>query len=66
MSRHIFWRWLIVGLIAFWGLVGCATTQLANYLLVAASIATTESIYIQTKQLKEMKNAVPPNPPASR
>lgn len=68
MSPHIFYRWLIVGLVIFWGVVGCATTQLANYLLVVASVASTQAVYIQTKQIKEMKNepAVPANSAASR
>ena len=68
MKPHIFWRWLIFCLIAFWGLVGCATMQLANYLLVVASVASTQAVYIQTKQIKEMKNepAVPADSPASR
>lgn len=68
MSPHIFYRWLIVGLIVFWGVASCATTQLANYLLVTASVASTQAIYIQTKQIKDMHNAtaIPSNPPASR
>lgn len=30
MSPHIFYRWLILGLVCFWSLVGCATTQLGG------------------------------------
>ena len=66
MSPPIFYRWLIVGLVVFWGVVGCATTQLANYLLVVASVASTQAVYIQTKQIKDMNHAVPANPAASR